>query len=70
MLRGCLYSLLGNLCLDKTLRVLFAEDYQKILTQVAADFRNDIKNNGFDWQEMCFRQLAFLVNVSVEQPGK
>ena len=28
VLRGCLHSLIGNLCLEKSLRVLFAEDYQ------------------------------------------
>ena len=70
VLRGCLFALLGNLCLDKTLRVQFAEDYQNILTQVATDFRNDVKNETFDWVEMCYRQLAFLVNVSVEPAGK
>lgn len=70
LLRSSIYAFIGNLCGEASLRKQFAADYQGILSQVVVDFRADISEGAFDWVDMVFKQLAFLVNVSIEGEGQ
>jgi len=69
LLKTALYSLIGNLCVEKSLRLKFASDLNGILTQIITDFTTDIKEKKFDWLDMGHKQLAILINVSVEEAG-
>jgi hypothetical protein len=62
-----LYSLIGNLCIDKSLRVKFASDQGGILSQVVQDFKTDVEAKKFDYFDMATKQLAVFINVSVEE---
>jgi hypothetical protein len=65
-----LYTLIGNLCNEKSLRLKFASNTGDILSQVVTDFKIDIKERKFDWLDMMTRQLAIFINVSVEDSGR
>lgn len=69
VLKQSIYVLIANLCIDKTLRQKFAQNQGEILSQVAEDFKQDLKEAKFDYQDMMTRQLAIFVNVSVEPEG-
>lgn len=69
VLKSSIYALIGNLCIDKTLRLKFASDQEQILTQVAVDFKQDVDGQQFDWKDMATKQLAIFINVSVEDAG-
>ena len=49
LLKNSIYSFIGNLCLDKTLRTTFANDQEGILSQVVKDFKLDLTGKAFDW---------------------
>lgn len=67
VLKNSIYSLIGNLCIDKSLRVKFANDQGGILSQVIEDFKVDMAARKFDYFEMATKQLAIFINVSVEE---
>jgi hypothetical protein len=60
----------GNLCGEASLRKKFAGDFEGVLSAVTVDFRTDLTQASFDWVDMVFKQLAFLVNVSLEAEGQ
>ena len=43
LLRNALYAFIGNLCLDKSLRLCLAGDQEGILSQIITDFKQDLK---------------------------
>jgi len=69
LLKTSIYSLIGNLCIEKALRMLFANDNSGILSQVHKDFRKDMADKKFDWYDMMTKQLAIFINVSIEAPA-
>ena len=69
-LRSAIYAFIGNLCGEASLRKKFASDFEGVLSQVSVDFRTDLTEASFDWVDMVFKQLAFLVNVSLEAEGQ
>ena len=69
VLRSCLYAFMGNLCLEKSLRLAFANDQSGILSQVVKDLSFDLEKSDFDMETMAYKQMAFLVNVSFETAG-
>jgi len=70
LLKTALYSLIGNLCIEKALRMNFANDNSGILSQVHKDFRKDLAEKKFDWYDMMSKQLAIFINVSIEVPAQ
>jgi len=70
LLKQSMYALIGNLCIEKDLRLKFASDVQLILTQVVTDFKQDLKDRKFDWLDMATKQLAIFINISVEEQGQ
>jgi hypothetical protein len=70
LLKITLYTLVANLCNEKSLRQTFANDSGGILTQIINDFKKDVKNTHFDWLEVVNRQLAVFINVATfEEAG-
>ena len=67
LLKNSVYSLIGNLCVDKTLRMAFASDKSGILTQCYKDFETDFNEKKFDYLDMANKQLAIFINVSLEE---
>jgi len=65
-----LYCLIGNLCLERALRVKFASDNGGILSQVVTDFKTDVKARKFDWLDMATKQLAVFINCAIEEAGQ
>ena len=65
-----LYTLVANMCNDKTLRQTFASDTGKVLSQIILDFKTDVKEKQYDWLELVHRQLAVFINVSIEDSGQ
>ena len=61
---------MGNLCCEKALRLHFANDNEEVLTQVINDLNQDTKDKPFDWEDMVFKELAILINVSLEQQAQ
>jgi hypothetical protein len=71
LLKITLYTLVANLCNEKSLRQTFASDSGGILTQIINDFKKDVKNTHFDWLEVVNRQLAVFINVATfEEAGQ
>ena len=70
LLKTAIYSLIGNLCIEKALRMLFAWDNSGILSQVHKDFKQDLADKKFDWYDMMSKQLAIFINVSIESPAQ
>ena len=69
-IRSSLYGFIGNLCTETKLRQKFAEDLGGVVSQVIKDFKDDIKDQPFDWKDMIFKILACFVNLSIEAPAQ
>lgn len=69
-IRSSLYGFIGNLCTERQLRLNFANDVGGVVSQVIADFQEDVKERGFDWKDMVFKTLACFVNLSIEAPAQ
>lgn len=41
-----------------------------VLSQIVADFKQDIEIKFFDWKDQVFKALAPLVNLSIEEPAQ
>ena len=48
----------------------FAEDLGGVATQVIKDFKEDLKEQPFDWKDMIFKAMACFVNLSIEAPAQ
>ena len=69
-IRSSLYSFIGNLCTETKLRTKFAEDLGGVVSQVIKDFKEDVKEQPFDWKDMVFKAMACFVNLSIEAPAQ
>lgn len=69
-IRSSLYGFIGNLCTDTKLRTKFAEDVGGVVSQVIKDFKEDLKEQPFDWKDMVFKVMAGFVNLSIEAPAQ
>lgn len=69
-IRSSLYGFIGNLCTETKLRQKFAEDLGGVVSQIIKDFKDDIKDQPFDWKDMIFKIMACFVNLSIEAPGQ
>lgn len=68
--KSSVYSLCGNLCIEKKLRMSMASDEAGVLSQIVADFRADLAAKRFDWLDMMSKQLAVFVNVAIEKSAQ
>lgn len=66
LLKGSIYNFIGNLCIEKTLRLSVASNTEFILTQIVDDFKQDLEAKKFDMWDMVTKQLAIFINVSIE----
>jgi len=55
LLKISLYTLVANLCNEKSLRLSFSQDTGGVLSQIITDFQEDVKNTQFDWLEIVHR---------------
>ena len=69
LLKQCVLALISNLCLDPTLRGWIANDMSGILSSVTVLFKNDLKEQAFDWLTSLTRSLNVLVNSAQEKPA-
>lgn len=57
---------MGNLCGDPTLRQHVASNKEGILEEVILHLRTDVEGKPAFWTETVTRELAVLINVSIE----
>lgn len=57
---------IGNLCSDQQLRAKFASNVEGILDEVTSQFRKNVEQKPVLWEDITSRELAVLINVSVE----
>ncbi len=70
VLRQSILGFLGNLCGDAILRGHIASNIQGILDAVSDSFKSNVEKKPVMWAELVTRELAVLINVSVEQAGQ
>lgn len=67
VLKQSILAFLGNLCGDPQLRASIASNIQDIMDEVFNQFTKNVEEKKLMWQEVAIRELAVLINVSVEQ---
>jgi hypothetical protein len=70
VLRQAILGFIGNLCSDTILRGHIASNMQGMLDEVIASFKANVEKKPVMWMDLVTRELAVLINVSVEQMGQ
>lgn len=66
LLKGATLGFVGNLCVEVKLRQVIAADMGGVLSQVYIMLQSDVNSKPFDWVEGVTKELAVLINCSLE----
>lgn len=66
LLKGATLGFVGNLCVEVKLRQVIAADMGGVLSRVYVMLQSDVNSKPFDWVEGVTKELAVLINCSLE----
>ena len=66
LLKGATLGFVGNLCVEVKLRQVIASDMGGVLSRVYIMLQSDVNSKPFDWVEGVTKELAVLINCSLE----
>lgn len=66
LLKGATLGFVGNLCVEVKLRQVIAADMGGVLSRVYIMLQSDVNSKPFDWVEGVTKELAVLINCSLE----
>jgi len=70
LLKHATLGFVGNLCVETKLRVHVAANVGGVLERVVSMLEIDVKGMPFDWIESISKELAVLINASLEEKAQ
>lgn len=65
-MKGATLGFVGNLCVEVKLRQVIGADMGGVLSRVYVMLQSDVNSKPFDWVEGVTKELAVLINCSLE----
>lgn len=67
LLKQTVLGFIGNLANDTQIRQQLGSNFEGLLEQVCKQFKTDSADRRANWEEICKRQLGFLINCGFEE---